>query len=352
MMRAWMEMGTETGTAGAPALSSDIRIVSAHSGPALEALAAPWAALWRRAPQATPFQHPAWLIPWWRSFGHGDLWVLALYRRVRLVGVVPLYREGDREGGRLLPLGVGITDMLDALVEEDVPLGPVLAAIPGVTGCPDIEFPALPPWSPLLRTALPPGWTEEGGVTDVCPVLPLPPSAASLGAVLPASQARNLRHTARRAERAGVLSIETATVHTAGGMAEDLFRLHAARWGKRGERGVLADPAVQAFHRMAVPALAEAGLLRMHRLRIGERLAAVHYGFGDSRRAYYYLGGFDPELAPLAPGVLAVGHAIAEAVREGAAEFHFLRGREPYKYRWGAVDQPSITRRFHSGDDA
>lgn len=343
MMRARVEAGT----VGAPSLSADIRIVAARSGAALEALAAPWAALWRRVPQATPFQHPAWLIPWWRAFAHGDLWVLALYRRVRLVGVLPLSREGDR----LLPLGVGVTDMLDALVEEDVPFAAVLAAIPGLTGCPDIEFPALAPWSLLLRTTPPPGWSEEGGVTDVCPVLPMPPCAGSLGAVLPAGQVRNLRHTTRRAQRAGAVVVEAATPHTAGGMLEDLFRLHAARWSERGETGVLADPAVQAFHRMAVPALAEAGLLRMHRLRIGGRLAAVHYGLGDGRRAYYYLGGFDPELAPLGPGVLAVGHAIAEALREGAAEFHFLRGREPYKYRWGAVDQPSVTRRFHSGDE-
>ena len=29
--------------------------------------------LWRRAPAATPFQSPAWLIPWWRHFGSGEL---------------------------------------------------------------------------------------------------------------------------------------------------------------------------------------------------------------------------------------------------------------------------------------
>ncbi|WP_082637456.1 hypothetical protein [Bradyrhizobium retamae] len=29
-------------------------------------------------------------------------------------------------------------------------------------------------------------------------------------------------------------------------------------------------------------------------------------------------------------------HAIIEAAREGARTFHFLRGREPYKYEWGA----------------
>lgn len=328
--------------------ASGVRVVAARNETALEALAAPWAALWRRVPDATPFQHPAWLIPWWRAFAHGDLWVLGLYRRVRLVGVLPLYREGSR----LLPLGVGVTDLLDALVEPDVPLGPVLEGLPALTGCTTVEFPALPPWSPLLRLDPPTGWSVEGGAADVCPVLPLPPSAGTLEAILPASQLRNLRHTGNRAERAGGVTVETATPHTAGGMLEDLFRLHAARWSSRGESGVLADPAVQAFHRAAVPALAQAGLLRMHRLRIGDRLAAVHYGLGDGRRTYYYLGGFDPALAPQGPGVLAVGHAIAEALREGAAEFHFLRGREPYKYQWGAMDQPSMSRRFSVEDSA
>lgn len=339
--------------AAALSAAAGIRIVAARSEAALEALAAPWAALWRRVPDATPFQHPAWLIPWWRAFAHGELWVLALYRRVRLVGVLPLYREGDR----LLPVGVGLTDLLDALVEPDIPLAEVLGAVPEVTGCGVLEFPALPPWSRLLRIGPPPGWQDQCGATDVCPVLPLPRVSGSLGAdglgaVLPAAQWRNLRHTGRRAERAGGLSVETATPHTAGGMLEDLFQLHAARWASRGEPGVLADPTVQTFHRMAVPALAEAGLLRMHRLRIGGRLAAVHYGLGDARRAYYYLGGFDPAFAAQGPGVLAVGHAVAEALREGAAEFHFLRGREPYKYQWGAVDQPSLTRRFSTGEDA
>ena len=28
-------------------------------------LAAEWASLWKRCPAATPFQHPAWLVPWW-----------------------------------------------------------------------------------------------------------------------------------------------------------------------------------------------------------------------------------------------------------------------------------------------
>ena len=316
--------------------ASGVRIVAARTLPALQALTPAWAALWWRVPDATPFQHPAWLVPWWQAFAHGALWVLALHRGDRLVGVLPLYREED---GRLLPLGVGTSDWLDALVEEGVPLAPVVAALPGLTGCARVEFPGLPDWSPLRAMPAPPGAREEGGPEEPRPTLPLPDA-------LPASQVRNLRHTRNRALRAGPVEVETATPATAPALLEALLRLHAARWVERGETGVLADPAVQAFHRGAVPALAEAGLLRMYGLRIGGRLAAVHYGLGDGRRAYYYLGGFDPELAPLGPGVLVLGHAVEEAVSEGAREFHFLRGREPYKYAWGAVDRPSWVRRF------
>jgi CelD/BcsL family acetyltransferase involved in cellulose biosynthesis len=34
-----------------------------------------------------------------------------------------------------------------------------------------------------------------------------------------------------------------------------------------------------------------------------------------------------------------IGHAIEQAVIEEATEFSFLRGREKYKYQWGAVDR-------------
>jgi CelD/BcsL family acetyltransferase involved in cellulose biosynthesis len=45
----------------------------------------------------------------------------------------------------------------------------------------------------------------------------------------------------------------------------------------------------------------------------------------------------DPAYADESPGSILIGHAVGEAVREAATEFHFLRGGESYKYRWGAV---------------
>jgi CelD/BcsL family acetyltransferase involved in cellulose biosynthesis len=56
-------------------------------------------------------------------------------------------------------------------------------------------------------------------------------------------------------------------------------------------------------------------------------------------RAYAYLGGFDPAFEIASPGALTIEAACTEAAASGATELHFLRGREAYKYAWGARDR-------------
>lgn len=70
-------------------------------------------------------------------------------------------------------------------------------------------------------------------------------------------------------------------------------------------------------------------------------MAGVYYGFIWRRRASYYLSGFDPAFRQYGIGNQLVAHAIEEAASE-ADVFDFLRGQEPYKYRWGAEDQPTF----------
>jgi CelD/BcsL family acetyltransferase involved in cellulose biosynthesis len=184
----------------------------------------------------------------------------------------------------------------------------------------------------------PAGLAEDRRDGEPCPVLMLPESADALDAAVPRKTLRDLRQAAARAEAAGGVRIEGADGDTLQSMLDDLFRLHEARWRTRAEPGVLGDPAVRAFHREAAPALAAEGMLRLYRLRIGETVAAVYYGFAWRGRAYAYIGGFDPTMPRLSPGALILRHAIGAAIAEGCAEFDFLRGGESYKHAWGAVD--------------
>ena len=82
----------------------------------------------------------------------------------------------------------------------------------------------------------------------------------------------------------------------------------------------------------------------MHALHRDERPVAVGYMVTAKNRAYDYITGFDPDVAALGAGTVLVGCAIEAAVEERAREFDFLRGREAYKYRWGAHDRPTFGR--------
>ena len=98
----------------------------------LEAIEPVWWELWRRARMATPFQSPAWLIPWWRHFPPGELTTAAAWRDGRLIGLAPFYREDGALGRRLLPLGISVSDYLDVLLDDgEIEAGAALVAALG-----------------------------------------------------------------------------------------------------------------------------------------------------------------------------------------------------------------------------
>jgi CelD/BcsL family acetyltransferase involved in cellulose biosynthesis len=315
------------------------------------ALAPQWWELWRRSPSATPFQTPAWLLAWWRHFAPGGLNTLVVRQDSRLVGLAPFYRELGQAGARLRPIGISLSDYLDVLVDPSC--GGDAAALLVDVGQElcwrSWDFEELSPEASVWRLRCPATAYSVMVRQSTCPVLRLDCDDDLAGAV-PSRRRRQLRRAVAAARRRGRMEIYPAT-DSPQDFLDHLFRLHRACWKDRGEKGVLSDNAVQDFHLGALPELAAAGLARCYLLQIGGTVAAAYYGFLDRGRAYAYLGGFDPDFAYESPGSILIGHAIAEAVREGAREFHFLRGGETYKYSWGAVDRWNRRRSFNREGD-
>jgi CelD/BcsL family acetyltransferase involved in cellulose biosynthesis len=332
---------------------SGLEIEEIATSKGLEALVPVWNDLWCRAPAATPFQSPAWLIPWWREIGGGELRVLAARAGDRLVGLLPMYLQHAGRGGKLLPLGIAISDYLDGLFEEGV--GPIAAEamlrrLSEHNDWQRCELHPLRSGSPLLEARVPARCTDEVLAFEPCLVVEVPAGARELSDVLPSKIRDNLRYFRGRAERVGRLSFETATAATLSEFLEALFRLHDARWHRLRQPGVLSDPAIRRFHRAAAPLLLNSGLLRLHVLRLDERIVAVMHALCAKDRAYCYLCGFDPELGALSPGTLILGHSIWQAVQEGAHEVDFLRGQERFKYFWGVRERPCYGRMLNRVD--
>lgn len=318
---------------------------------ALAALAPAWWDLWRRTPAATPFQSPAWLIPWWRRFEPGELFTLVAYRDGRLVGLAPFYIENGAYGRRVLPVGISISDYLDVLLDPahaaEAGEALVKAALGAGAAWDTWCLEELRPEAAALGLPIPPGCAEEIVDQSACPVLLLG-SGGNLTDILPKTKRRKLNLARNRAARRGSVILQQADAAMVGPVLDHLFRLHGARWESRGEAGVLADDPVQRFQCEAAPALQAAGLLRLYVLRIDKDVAAVYYGLANGQDAYAYLTGFDPAFQFESPGTIIIAHAIEQALIEGARTFHFLRGQEPYKYEWGAADRWNRRREFRA----
>lgn len=309
-----------------------------------------WWDLYRRDPRATPFQSPAWIEAWWMHLGGGERIDVAVRDADgRLVAALPMFVWRDAGVQRLVPVGAGHSDYLDALIDPAADAMPALwdAVLATAERWDELLLPDLRADSPLLGTG-PAGWRAVDEPGEVCPVMTLPPAPPLLGG-MSKSKRRKVVHDRNRAAAIGAIE---ETIVGAGGLDEalgSLFRLHAARWAAAGEPGVLADPRVEAFHRAAAPDLLEAGLLRLSVVRLDGRIVAVLLGFADARRGYSYINGVDQTLAGQSFGTLAFAHAIEDALTGGAGEFHFLRGAEAYKYAWGAEPTRTVRRRVVRG---
>jgi len=239
---------------------------------------------------------------------------------------------------RVLPLGIGISDYCDLLMDPHYEADASIAVMQELTQLAPweiCEFTELAPDAAALR--LPPLSSLKMTISEAspAPVLALPDRTADLDRVVPRLRLRQLKNARKAAAKRGEVAIVVGDEDNSEGLLSDLIRLHTARWNGHGE-GVFADKRVAEFHAASLPGLMAANLARLYGLMVGDTIAAVYYGFLDRGRAYAYLQGFDPKFERESPGLIVVGYAIEQAVREGAHEFHFLRGDEAYKYEWGA----------------
>ncbi|SEQ38057.1 Acetyltransferase involved in cellulose biosynthesis, CelD/BcsL family [Faunimonas pinastri] len=322
----------------------------------LRALEKDWWALWHASGSATPFQSPAWLIPWWESFHPGALFTLAVRQGGRLVALSPGYLEDGVYGRRILPVGISLSDYHDVLLDPAAgdPALSALSALSDLAAAHSDEWDSwdleeLPEHAAAFRVPIPLGCRDEITPASACPVLEVV-EGEDVFAQARKSKKRHLRLARNRAAKRGAVSFETATDETCLDLLGHLFRLHARRWGERGEEGVLAPDVVQQFQRAAVPRLQKAGLLRLDSLRIGGKIVAVQYCLRRGDWAATYINGFDPDYEFESPGMVLMEHVLADLAAGGVRTFSFLRGREAHKYDWGATDRMNRKRTIsHAG---
>src|SRR5690349_16469428 len=133
-----------------------------------------WGELFRRCPDATPFQHPDWLRCWIDAFAPRDLVGIEIREDERLIGFAPLLIY-EREAERVLAFsGGGVSDYLGLLAEpgrEELVLDEVLRAAEEIPGWSMLDLTDIAGASCLLRYE---PFTQFSRRHDFCFVLSLP----------------------------------------------------------------------------------------------------------------------------------------------------------------------------------
>lgn len=169
------------------------------------------------------------------------------------------------------------------------------------------------------------------------PYLSLLDSGVSTTADAPSAKGlRSLQKHRRWLERRCHLQVEVLEdAETVSAAFDCMVRFLNARWRGLGDGSALDDPRMVRFHRHVLPLLLNAGRLKMMRLSADGSTVAVFYGLKAGRWWGYYLAGYDREWAGrIHLGQVNLAAAIDLAVRDGAAEFDFLKGAERMKYTW------------------
>ena len=345
---------------------------------------ATWDALAARTPWATPFSSWAFQRAWWDAYGpnaheetltvcrdgaDGDapIAIVPLMHRHEFEPEGAITRTTMRHGNEavLTPVDPGATavffgasyhaDYATILgAPEDLPVvafavADHLAEVRGRHPWDVVDLRRLrcgDPAADALAAAfgareMAEGWTLNVEREDVCPVVTLEAGIDMDGylATLDKKQRHEIRRKVRRAASVGPIQLQESADPLAD--LDDFIELHQKRWGAL---GLFPDTPggeqSRVFARRLFELLGADGQVRLTFLDVGDRRIAAGIHFETDDGYLYYNAGIDPDARDLSPGVLMIYAYVARALADGKRRIDFLRGNEPYKYDWGAVDEP------------
>ncbi|MEW2632331.1 GNAT family N-acetyltransferase [Streptomyces sp. NPDC048389] len=314
-----------------------VRVTLCRDPELFAALGPEWNRLHGDCATATPFQSHAWLHSWWRSYGtRGRLRVVLVRLDGRLIAAAPLMlAHGPMP--LLVPVGCGISDYGDVLVDGGHPRTAVSALERGLARAARhavVDLREVRPGAAAER--LYETWKgARARLTDsVCMELPAAP-VEELAKRMARARAQRVRAKLRKID---ALRIEAHTVpepEVADAVAH-LLRLHELQWRGRGVNPEHLRPRFAAHLVRATKAMARRGEAALTVYRMDGEVVAAALTLCSPHLAGGYLYGADPGLRERKVDVVAMlmRQDARRAADAGRGVLSLLRGAEPYKNHW------------------
>ncbi|MFF2660568.1 GNAT family N-acetyltransferase [Kitasatospora sp. NPDC058032] len=308
------------------------------------------------------FSTPEWTLAWWETLGAAEGGARS---GAGGEGEVVVWRDGDGRVDAVVPL-LRTVQRLHPRAPLPVPCLTVLGSGPGAADhCGFAVAPhrraevadwlarrgrratlLLADLDPDQAGLLPPGAVEIGRTP--CPRADLTAGPDALGS----RQFRaNLRRYGRKLAAEGITfrwvppALALSELPERFDLLRTAVRLHRLRRAALG-RPTTFDEARAPLHLRVIERAADTHRGEGPAFLVAERageVVGVLYGFQWRDTFAYYQIGWDVTWAPLRLGTAVIAEAIRAASGQGLTTFDFLRGTEPYKYRFDAVDREDVS---------
>ena len=314
---------------------------------AAEALQLEWNGLFQTLAQREIFSTFGWCQAWWRTVGGQATPRIILAREGgHLVGLGPFAIVNRRVGPLNLRAlqwtGGPQGDYLDVLVNNSRPdvFQAIFQAVEEFRK--DWDFMDL--WHVSDRS---PNWEswrrlgqkeEEGWSRRFHAIAPFADLAGTTAQAFLAGLPKGLRYDLRRGERELASLGELRVIEIKPSDEEHFSRfwnfldIREALTGRSQRRD--SRVRFEAFYKNLLASPELAGQIRFLALCCANRSVAYHFGFQDTRKAYYYKPAFDPDLAKSSPGKVLLWKLLEDGCNRELQEFDFLLGDEAYKGNW------------------
>jgi CelD/BcsL family acetyltransferase involved in cellulose biosynthesis len=274
-----------------------------------------------------------WQRAWWEAFGRGRLLLVAASRGGELVALAPLFADTGMifnicpEDHLDFVGDVSDPAILDAILTSardcvDNFLGFRFYFIPNrsATG-PRLEAAARRLGLAVYREAsLPSPWIDLAGS-------PKAGEACTRKTSL-------LRHE-RFFRREGELRVDHWTkAEEVAPCLDDFFDQHIARRAATSHPSLFCEPRQREYYRRLTREAAAQGWLRFARVTWHGQAIAYHFGLSYQGRYLWGIPSFDIRLSRHSPGEVLLRQVLLNAIAEGATQFDFGPGDEPYKHRF------------------
>jgi CelD/BcsL family acetyltransferase involved in cellulose biosynthesis len=311
-------------------------------------LSSSWNALLAESIANVPFLRHEYLGSWWASLGGGEwdageLAIVTAERDGALVGIAPLFQNEQK----LLFLGsIEISDFLDFIVRE-VDLADFLhGLLDFLASHADLAWSALDlhnfvedsrSLSVLRAEAAARGWDFDQEILQPAPFLSLPETFDDYLAGIKKKQRHEIRRKMRRAE-GDEREVSWFIVDDPAKLDKNIEAC-CQLMAHDPEKQSFLTQTMQSQMKASIHAAFEAGWLQLAFLEVDGEKAAGYLNFDYGNRIWVYNSGLDMKFGDLSPGWVLLGYLIEWAIEHGRSEFDFMRGDEPYKYKFGGVDR-------------